>query len=84
VGEIDKIGVATYLEEMRHIIKVGKESNKLKAIGEFGLDYDRLQFASMDLQIKYFEEQFILAEETSKYQGYAISYFIKNFHYFYI
>jgi TatD DNase family protein len=50
------------IEELTKVIAHGK--GKVVAIGEFGLDYDRLHFSSMAEQIPAFEAQFILAERT--------------------
>ncbi|KAE8746490.1 hypothetical protein FOCC_FOCC006725 [Frankliniella occidentalis] len=36
---------------------------KVVAFGEFGLDYDRIEFAPQDIQIKYFKEQLKLNEK---------------------
>mmetsp|Transcript_1820 Transcript_1820/g.2331 ORF Transcript_1820/g.2331 Transcript_1820/m.2331 type:complete len:309 (+) Transcript_1820:38-964(+) len=50
-----------YFDELRAVIKEGKD--KIVAIGEFGLDYDRLNFCPVNVQKEYFEKQFVLAEE---------------------
>eukprot|EP00942_MAST-04A_sp_MAST-4A-sp1_P012232 g12232.t1 len=45
-------------------IIITSESGSVDAIGEFGLDYERIQFCPIDVQKKYFDKQFILAKET--------------------
>lgn len=59
--ENNESGPEDYLKQLREFIKTGKGS--IKAFGEIGLDYDRLNFAPADIQRKYFQWQLDLATE---------------------
>eukprot|EP00916_Digyalum_oweni_P007743 GHVL01013033.1.p1 GENE.GHVL01013033.1~~GHVL01013033.1.p1 ORF type:complete len:334 (+),score=76.93 GHVL01013033.1:51-1004(+) len=50
-----------YLNKLHTLIK--ENLHIICAIGEFGIDYDRLQFCPKDVQKKYFEYQLSLVEE---------------------
>lgn len=52
-----------YLDQLLKLAKNNHE--KVVAIGEIGLDYDRLQFCPKDIQKLYFEKQLSLAEQSN-------------------
>ena len=61
--ELEKGGDA-YLRRLLDLALEGKKSGEVVAIGECGLDYDRLKFCPKDVQLVQFEKQFELAEAT--------------------
>jgi len=52
-----------YYDQLKDLVTKHKE--KVVAIGECGLDYDRLKFCTKPVQMKYFERQLNLAAETN-------------------
>lgn len=61
----DVDGADAHLEKLKRVALDGKASGTIVAIGEMGLDYDRLEFCDAATQKEMFEKQFALAEATS-------------------
>lgn len=57
-------GPSAYLAELGQVIAEGTLSGKVVAVGECGLDYDRLHFCDAATQRKYFALQFELAKSS--------------------
>ena len=53
------------INKFREIIADGKSDGRILALGECGLDYDRLQYSSKEVQITAFKLQLNLASEMS-------------------
>lgn len=45
------------MDELQALLERGVKSGSVVAIGEFGLDYDRLEFSHKDIQIEFFQKQ---------------------------
>lgn len=57
-------GSEAYLEALQDIIRDGQRDSKVVAVGECGLDYDRLHFCDRDTQCAFFALQFSLARSS--------------------
>merc|ERR1719446_197256 len=58
--EFEASGVASSASHLAELLAIGREAKKMGwcvAIGECGLDYDRLMFCPRDVQLRYFEMQ---------------------------
>ncbi len=57
-------GADDYLDRIKEVITSEKGKGKVVAVGECGLDYDRLHFSPADVQKKHFATQLDLAVEV--------------------
>ena len=58
-------GADALQRELLNVARSGVEKRCVVAVGECGLDYDRLQFCSKETQLRHFERHLALTEATS-------------------
>lgn len=61
-AENTKIDIDSYFQHIRELYR--KYKDKIIAIGECGLDYDRFHYSPKESQLKYYPPHFELAKET--------------------
>ena len=57
-------GPQAYMQSLLHVLEQGVKANKVVAVGECGLDYDRLNFCDAATQKTWFEAQFALVRAS--------------------
>lgn len=62
--EYEEGGSEAYMDALETVLIEGQKEGKVVAVGECGLDYDRLQFCDKTTQKKWFEAQFSLAKKS--------------------
>ena len=62
-NEFSQVGTKAVIQLLDEVVVTGKQFGKVVAIGECGLDYDRLQFCQKEQQMIGFLAQFELAEK---------------------
>lgn len=56
--DVDETQTAeTILDDLAGLLERGQQNGCVVAIGEFGLDYDRLEFSPKDVQLEFFRKQ---------------------------
>ncbi|CAJ1965191.1 unnamed protein product [Cylindrotheca closterium] len=64
------------LEELKALAVEGQKDQSVWAIGEFGLDYDRLEFCSKEIQQEYFQKQLQTFQSAPELQD--LPFFLHN------
>jgi TatD DNase family protein len=59
----------TILQELKKLAMDGQQDKSVLAIGEIGLDYDRLEFCPKDVQKEYFEKQLETFQSAPELEG---------------